>query len=412
MNRYRINQRNNAKRRGSLLPAIAIALLAVGSAAGLVLNRLWIDAAEVELHNAAQASALAAAGEFLGDHLLVSEVDYDLIVAQAKQRAVLVALANRVAGSPVELNLEDDSDVYFGYKHFDSESGDSVFLESNSQAKAVVVRAQRSQKLGNPLRLFLAGVTKRSTADVLVYSEVSFDNLIDHFRPIRSLHIPALPMGILASDENGNRTDTWHIQITQKQGADNFRFDEQTHEVVAGSDGIIEMVLHSVPLNTDPLFSNVQLLDFNNDLGDQQLSKQILNGLNQADLESLDGVMPAQKTFSIAGTSNITTPLQLSLESQIGQQRLCLLYTKQEPITIPGWSTLQCQGVVAIRIMKVIPESGESATIIVQPTVLVTKTAALARYTARDRSGQYNTSINPADLFSENPFVYKMFVSR
>lgn len=412
MNHSCIKYRPKSNRRGSLMPAIAFALLVVGASAGLVLNRLWVDAAEVELRNATEAAALAAAGEYLGDHLLLEQVDYDLIVAQAKQRAALVAISNRVAGRPVELNIDSPGDVYFGYKHFDAESGESVFLESNSQATKVVVQAQRSRRLGNPIRLFFSGVTKQPVVDAAVFTEVSFDNIIDHFRPIRSVPVPALPLAIYAKDISGKRTDTWDVQIRQKQGADRYRFDERTHEVVAGSDGIVEMELRSVPLNLDPLLSNVQLLDFNNELSEQQVSRQIRNGLSLQNLKMQNEILPAQSPFAIAGSANITTPLQLSLESQIGQQRLCLLYHYQEPITIPGWSNLECQGVVAIRIMKIIPESEESATLIVQPTVMITKTAALTRYVGMNQRKQYETNTTPVDLFAINPYVYKMFVSR
>ena len=413
MNRFCINHRSEAHRRGSLMPAIAFALLVVGGVAALVLNRLWIDAAEVELRNAAEAAALSAAREYLGDHLLLSQVDYQLIAEQAKRRAAQLSLSNRVAGQPVNINLDENGngDIYFGYNYYDAETGESTFLESNSKAAGVLVRTYKSRQLGNPINLFFAGVTDQPEADALVYAEVSFDNVIDHFRPTRFLPVPAFPLAILADDVSGQRTDTWDAQITQKQGADLYGFDSQSNTVIEGADGIPEMVLRSVPLNTDPLLANVQLLDFNNGLNEQKISKQIRDGLSSVDLEMLNGIIPAQNLLSISGSANITTPVQQALGLQAGQQRLCLLYTKQLPTTIPGWSNLECQGVVAIRILRVIPESGESATIIVQPTVMTTKTATLARYLQVNNSTGQETS-TPIEFYRINPYVYKMFVSR
>lgn len=413
MNRLRINQQPATNRRGSLMPAIAFALLVIGAVAALVLNRLWIDAAEVELRNAAEAAALSAAREYLGDHLLLQQVDFDQIALQAKQRAAFLSLSNKVAGQPVEISLENNGngDIYFGYQHYDAETGDSTFLESNSNATGVVVRTYKSRQLGNPINLFFAGVTGQPEADALVYAEVSFDNIIDHFRPTRSLPIPALPLAVLANDPTGNRTDTWNAQITQKQGADLYRFDPQTHLVVEGPDGIPEMMLRSVPLNTDPLLSNVQLLDFNNELNEQNISRQIQKGIYSVDLEFLNGIIPAQNIFSISGSANITTPVQQAFETQIGQQKLCLLYTNQAPMTVPGWSNLECQSVVAIRIMKVIPETEESATIIIQPTVMTTKTAALAQFIQASNNSDQNRTM-PVEFYRINPYVYKMFVSR
>lgn len=413
MNRFRINHRPETSRRGSLMPAIAFALLVVGAVAALVLNRLWIDAAEVELRSAAEAAALSAAREYLGDHLLLEQIDYDQVASQAKQRAAILSLSNRVAGQPVEINLDQngDGDIYFGYNHYDAESGESTFLESNTNPTGVVVRTYKSRQLGNPINLFFAGVSGQPEADALVFAEVSFDNIIDHFRPTRSLPIPAFPLAILADDLSGKRTDTWNVQIKQKLGADRYRFDSQTHEIVEGADGIPEMVLRSVPLNTDPLLTNVQLLDFNNELNEQKISQQIQNGLNPLDLELLDGRLPAQNSFAISGNANITTQVQQALELQIGQQRLCLLYTHQAPMTIPGWSDSQCQGVIAIRIMKIIPESGESVTIIVQPTVMTTKTAALAQFIEANNNAEQKTT-TPVEFYKMNPYIYKMFVSK
>ena len=393
------------------MPAIAFALLVVGAVAALVLNRLWVDAAEVELRKAAEAAALSAAGEYLGDHLLVQQPDYDQIALQAKQRAAALSLSNTVAGQPVEISLAGNGrgDIYFGYQYNDAETGQTTFLESNSQATGVVVRTYRYQRLGNPINLFVEAAGAQPQTDALVYAEVSFDNVIDHFRPTRSLPVPALPLAVLASDPSGKRVDTWNVQITERQGADLYRFDSPTRSVVEGPDGIPEMVLHSVPLNSDPLLSNVQLLEFNNELNEQKISRQIQNGLYPNDLKQLGGVIPAQSPVSISGTANITTPLQQSLESQIGQQKLCLLYTGQAPMTIPGWSNLECQQVVAIRVMKVVPETEESATVIIQPTVMTTKTAALARFL---QAGGDPGGTTATGLYRPNPYVYKLFVSR
>ncbi len=411
MRHLRTNHQSATDRRGSLMPAIAFALLVVGAVAALVLNRLWVDAAEVELRKAAEAAALSAAGEYLGDHLLVQQPDYDQIALQAKRRAAALSLSNTVAGQPVEISLADNGrgDIYFGYQYYDAETGQTTFLESNSQATGVVVRTYRYQRLGNPINLFVEAAGAQPQADALVYAEASFDNVIDHFRPTYALPVPALPLAVLANDPSGKRVDTWNVQITERQGADLYRFDSPSRSVVEGPDGIPEMVLHSVPLNSDPLLSNVQLLEFNNELNEQEISRQIQNGLYPNDLEQFGGVIPAQSPISVSGSANITTPLQQSLESQIGQQKLCLLYTKQAPMTIPGWSNLVCQQVVAVRVMKVVPETEESATVIIQPTVMTTKTAALARFIQADGAPGGTTATG---LYQPNPYVYKLFVSR
>ena len=49
------------RRRGSLVPAVAVALAVVGAFMAVVLDRLWIDAARMELLTAAEAAAHLAA---------------------------------------------------------------------------------------------------------------------------------------------------------------------------------------------------------------------------------------------------------------------------------------------------------------------------------------------------------------
>src|SRR5690606_7269308 len=105
-----------------------------------------------------------------------------------------------------------------------------------------------------------------------------------------------------------------------------YRFDAETRQVVAEPDGIPEMELLSVAVNGDPLTSNVQLLDFANDLGDQRLGEQILQGIQRDDLQFLNFQISAQQSQTMAATAQVTTPIQEVLESQIGQQKICLLY--------------------------------------------------------------------------------------
>ncbi len=399
-----------SRRQGTLQPAIAFALLVVGAAIGLVLNSLWKDSATVELRNAAEAAALAAAGEYLNDALLAPLVDPELQIELAKLRAAEVAFSNRVAGQPVELDLSPEGDIQFGTRLYNHENNDSVFIATHENPDVVEVRATRLRSHGNPLWFFFSGVTGRAEADAQAIVEVAFENLIDHFQPTPSALVPCLPLAILASDPQGKRTDTWAYAIEQRHGPDFFRFDETTRQVIEEPDGIPEIELKSVPLNSSSLAGNVHLLEFANDLGEMQLISQIAKGLTADDLRLLQGRLPAQDRFDTTGSGNITTPVQMALEAQIGQPRLCLLYPSAEELNVPGWARLICQGVVAIRVLQVLPEGNESATVIVQPTVMTTKTAVLARFLEED-PGDFFTKPEEK-LFVPNRFVYKIFLNK
>ncbi len=415
---------HSASRRGTLLPAIAFALLVVGGALALVLNALWKDAASVELRTAAEAAALAAAAEYLDDAHLAAVVNTEILMQGARLRAAEVASANRVAGQPLVLNPEPLGDVIFGTRLFQPQSVESVFLESTENPEltpdVVEVRATLMRSGGNPLRLFLPGVTGHPVAEAFALVQVAFDNKIEFFRPTPGTTVPCLPMGILARDPMDKRTDTWAVNIEQRQGGDAFRFDEETREVLPEPDGIPEIVLRSVPLNGIGLEGNVQMLDFRNDLRDKQLTAQIAGGLNQEALAEWGGSLPAVEAFDITASGNLTDPLQTALENLIGQQRLCLLYEPLQGLSIPSWSQVRCVGVVAIRILSVQPDGNETATLIVQPTIMSTRTAHLTQFShllqADSDAQNYSASSQAAeaeeDLFPGNRYVYKIFINR
>ncbi len=409
------HQLKDARRRGSLMPAIAFALLVVGAASALVMNKLWLEAAEVELQTAAEASALAAAGAYLSDDMLRPSFDADDAVYKAKVRAAEVAYLNRVGTHRVELVVDgDDTDIVFGRRVPGGAGGETTFLLTNENPTVVEVRTRRTREQGNPITLFYPGVTGVSTADATMIVEAAFNNEIDHFAAAPARPIPALPLAILASDPTETRADTWAAMIEGRLGADQYSYDEVNHVVIEQPDGIPEMVLQSAPLKQDPLLSNVQLLDFNNDLREEKINGQIRNGLTQDDLHFLNNRLPAHSPIEMTGLGNVTTPVQLALESQIGQQRLCLLYNAAEPMTVPGWTTLQCQGVVAVRILKVLPADGESATIILQPTVMTTKTAVPAEFAQLPATGLGTMAdeVSEPVLYPPNPYVYKLYISR
>lgn len=412
-----------ARRRGTLLPAIAFALLVVGGALALVLNGLWKDAASVELRTAAEAAALAAAAEYLNDAQLAAVSNNEILMQGARLRAAEVAFANRVAGQPVVLNPEPLGDVIFGRRLFQPESVESVFLEATENPEltpdVVEVRATLMKARGNPLRLFFPGVTGQPVAEAFTLVQAAFDNQIEFFRPTPGTPVPCLPLGILARDPMDQRTDTWEVNIEQRQGGDAFCFDEETREVLPEPDGIPEIVLRSVPLNGIGLEGNVQMLDFRNDLRDEQLAEQIARGLDREALLEWEGSLPAVSAFDITASANLPEPLQMALENLIGQQRLCLLYEPLQGLSVPSWSQVRCVGVVAIRILSVQPETNETATLIVQPTIMSTSTAHLKRFSrllqadpASQNFSANDQSEEDEDLFPGNRYVYKIFINR
>ena len=112
-----------------MVPAIAFAILIVGMALALVVDRLWLDAARVELTAATEAAALAAANRMADDELLRPTADLSVLLDNARQKAAEVAASNYVAGSPLELDTNEDGDIRFGRIVTDKDTGRGRFLE-------------------------------------------------------------------------------------------------------------------------------------------------------------------------------------------------------------------------------------------------------------------------------------------
>src|SRR5262245_51018624 len=91
--------RSHGPRRGFTTPAVAIALLIAMCGLALILDRLWLDAADLELTTAAEAAALGAASALANDDLLRINADPELRQDDARNAAAWIASQNTVAGS-------------------------------------------------------------------------------------------------------------------------------------------------------------------------------------------------------------------------------------------------------------------------------------------------------------------------
>ena len=85
------SKRRSSARSGSLMPAIAVALVAILGASALVLNRLWLDMAHTELRTAAESAALAAGRELANDDLLRKDFNPDAHAMKARLAAARIA---------------------------------------------------------------------------------------------------------------------------------------------------------------------------------------------------------------------------------------------------------------------------------------------------------------------------------
>jgi len=385
---------------------IAVALLVAMSCVALVLDQLWINAAQIELTTSAETAALAAARVLAGDHLLSGALDDDAVLARARERAQYIAGQNRAAGTPVELNADANRDIRFGRLVVHQYSGRTRFVATDRSPNTVAVIAHKTRSRNNPVALFLRGLTHVGAADVIRTAQATLDNRLIGLRPFSGSPVPALPIAILKSHSDAARTDTWDTQIEGRAGQDQFTFDAETGLVHGGADGIPEIILTAATRRDRSIQSNVRLVDLGTELRIGGLMRQIAFGWNTDDLASYGGQLSIHSNAMVSDSSD-TFPESIRdrLASMTGQCRICLLYTERERTgggDQSGASDIVVAGVAAGRVMSVRAQPNDTCEIVFQPGVLTTRTAVVF-----DR-GSNSGNDEPA----RNRYVYNMRLTR
>jgi hypothetical protein len=158
-------------RRGWLAPIVALALVVVMSAVALVIDRLWLDMATEEAQGVAEAAAIAACRELASDDALrAPEPAPDGRIAAAKLAAENVASMNHIAGQPYMLD-SDSGDITIGVKVEVEDTGEVKFVETIHDPRSVRMVAQRLHARGNPVALFVRGLTHVAAGEVRAQAE-------------------------------------------------------------------------------------------------------------------------------------------------------------------------------------------------------------------------------------------------
>jgi hypothetical protein len=387
-------------RRGSLAPIAIFGLLTVLGMTALMLDRLWLEAAQAELITAAESAALASGQVLASDELLKEETDYEILADRARRCAVEIAASNRIAGAPVELDADAAGDIRFGRIVHRESTGEDVFVETLDGPLSVVVRAEHSRSRHNPVALFLNGFTNDEGGDVAALAEASIDNHIAGFQPLKGVPIPAVPLAILKADLSGTGLESWQAMIEQRQGADRYRFDETTHEISQEADGIPEITLHSAGFESDPTRVNSHLFVVNEKATQKDVAGHIQNGWYERDLpQSRQLLRFDRQSHELLTLDGIRGAFPRHLKQIVGECRLLFLFEQFELLSdSAACGRVRCVQAVAGRILKVTTHDDGSTDIVVQPGVLTTRTAVLARETVTQ---------GPPERLA-NRYVYKL----
>ena len=339
-----------------MVPAIAIALLVVGSAMALVFDRLWQDAAFLELHSTGEAAALAAANRLADDDSLRKDADWETISQSARTAASDIAAKNSVGGLPVKLWDSEDGDIELGRNVQDS-SGSRVFVRTSDNPDCVLVHAEQGRGASNPVGLLVrdltgAGRLLRTTV------QATADHRVIGLRPYDGVNAPMLPIALAATGPTG-----WDTAITAGAGPDTCGVPHGTRTIEPSPDGIGELTVWSAPPQATPreqLLATVHMFDIGRGLSENRLAEQCRDGWSVDDLSRHGGEVPfdgAPRTFK--STPKIPAAVASELSALVGQTRMCLVYDAVTPGNSSDQWNVICRRLVAVRILGVQQAGGD-----------------------------------------------------
>lgn len=385
------------------MPALALALVVALAGAALVIDRLALDSAKNELRIAAESAALAAARELANDDRLRPDFDPAALQMKARFAAARIASQNFVAGEPVILSTDPQSDVRFGRLVTDPATGEAIFVESEDEeptSVAVVTRRTEARDSAVPLpfRTFYAP----TDADVVAVAEASLNFHVSGLRSVDGAAIPTLPLAILAqssvkkesprkhsvdshkqsgkvgatNSSQQSAAPSWMRDIEQRRGADHFGYDASTGEVTNQADGIPEITLRTAAHSTNSK-TNAFVVHLAGDLSDDRLRRQITQGWSADDLEPIGGELLFDRgPLTMTGLRGVdVNVLAQSLRKLLGQSRIVFLYDQADDDPRCNVVSLHVTKMVAGRVMSVREVSECECEIVLQPAVLATRSA-------------------------------------
>lgn len=419
MKRYQrthITRPQHVGRRGVITPLAAMVLLAVMAGIALIVNRLWLDAATLEVTTCIETAVLAAGHELASDELLKEKPDYNKLMQRAEKSANRAIKLNTVAGQRIGIQLTKGDNLLFGKTVPVAETGERQFLQTDHEPLSVQIKTDHASRLNNPVAELLSEVTRTNLGTPGTQIEASIDNHVIGIRPFENVAVPAFPLAILNDDPTGKHTETWELQIIQKKGNDEYQFDPKTGKVTRGSDGIPEIKLTGKPRRGDIADANMQILDFGSEFNSEAVVRQILAGLTRQNLKQFHGelVFNAQPV-EIKCSPNIENAEQSAFKDMLGQCRICFLYNKVNATPRSYNGIADCTKLVAGRIMAVKRLENQACEIILQPGVITSRAVVLAKPKPAENANASASNTKPtADgkKQSTNKYIYKLYLTQ
>ncbi len=221
MNRYQNSNITRAKtcgRRGVITPLAAGVMLVALFGISLIVNRLWLDAASLEVTTCIETAVLAAGQELASDELLKEKPDYQLLMDRAVKQANSALILNTVAGQRMGVELIKGDNLFFGRSIPAADTGLNRFIQTENSPMSIQIKTHHANRIHNPVAEFMSELTDTKPGSTRAQIEASIDNHVIGIRPFENVSIPAFPLAILKNDpSNASILKHRELQIDQRK---------------------------------------------------------------------------------------------------------------------------------------------------------------------------------------------------
>ena len=240
------------RRRGLLAGTLLVVLLFLSGCLALGLNVSRMLNVRAQLRATCQAAALAGAAELLDEGILTGYPDLGDDVLMAREAARLFGRMNPVNGTPVTLDPNKANDptgdvVACRYDPLGPVNGlRTMPTAAEPMVNSLRVTSRLERNAYDRLTLWFAGLTGLTTVDVGCAAQATLDRRVAGFRPEPGVRVPVVP---LAAEYTA-----WMRLATLRAVPginDQFAVNYQTGSVVAGPDGVPEIVLACGPIPSE-----------------------------------------------------------------------------------------------------------------------------------------------------------------
>ena len=326
----------------AVLSIVMIAVVAFSVDIGYVLK------AKEEMQRTADAAALATCWEY-GNQLSKGQTGADASLL-ARITASDYASYNEVTGKPVSVGAnasnDADGDVVFGYVSDLATGADSFQTGDPNLYNAVRVQVRKDSTLNGEVPYYFARVFGLQGQMLRAKATAAIIRDVKGFQtPADGSNLAILPFAL--------DLETWN-SWNAGQGSDNYRWDPESDQVSAGSDGSLEINLYPQGTGSPGNRGTVDIGNSNNSTSD--IARQIVDGISPQDLQALADngrqlEFDANGQLDLNGDTGISAGVKDELASIIGQPRVIPVFStvvgpgNNAEYTIVKW--------IGIRIMDV-----------------------------------------------------------